>query len=131
MALALIAMSRRDLRTVRRQLDTLEVLHADRPPGAISMDVTYLKAWLSAAAGDRARAKRILDNGFKGMSTAPPSMLGSPALIAALVRSMLLRSEIATIERDSVEARKWRNAASALWGRGDSAAAKLAGHSEL
>jgi tetratricopeptide (TPR) repeat protein len=114
--LAMVAHSRHDLSSTRRYLDSLDAMHRDLPPGEISIDVTYLKAWLTAAIGENARAAEILDNAFAGVSKASRSALGSPELIGSFVRAMILRSQLATRTRDAETARLWRSAATDLWG---------------
>ena len=114
---AITAFARNDRRKAGSLLDSLAELHSDRAPGSISMDATYMEAWLRNAIGDTLTAAKLLDNAFRGISKAPPSMLGSPLLIASLVRSMRLRSTIAAQQGDVASERKWANAANALWGR--------------
>jgi tetratricopeptide (TPR) repeat protein/predicted Ser/Thr protein kinase len=114
------AYARGDRRAAKRYIDSLTALHADRAPGEVSMDATYNEAWLTAALGDTARAARLLDNALGGISKAPQSMMGSPLLIASLVRAMLLRAELAQSMGQLKVAAKWSTSSDELWGKGDS-----------
>lgn len=113
------AYARNNVRTARTLLDAVDVLRADRAPGQITMDVTFQHAWLRAALGDTVGAARLLDNSLRGMTKAPPSMLGQRTLIASLVRVMILRSELAAAAGQTGTAQTWAAAAIQLWGRGD------------
>ena len=115
MVRAVQAVGASDLRLARLYLDSLISVHAGTAPGAVTMDVTYQKAWLSAAIGDSLKAAEILDNGLRGIAKAPPSMLDQPVLIASLVRAMHLRYVIADATGDSRSAVRWSRAVRALW----------------
>jgi hypothetical protein len=116
MAAALMALAAGDRRGARRLLDSIQTIHADRPAGEITMDAVYLRAWLTAQLSDTVTAAQLLDDAFIGLSKAPPSMLGDPTLIAAFIRSINLRADLAQRSGDEATAKSWRAATEALWG---------------
>ncbi|MEO8193108.1 MAG: serine/threonine-protein kinase [Gemmatimonadales bacterium] len=113
------ALHRGDSRAARLAVDSLSALHSDNAPGEITMDAVLQEAWLRAASGDTAGTVRFLDASLRGLSRAPPNLLARPMLAASLVRAMILRAKLAHHTRDAAAARKWGDAAVALWGRGD------------
>jgi hypothetical protein len=118
MTAALMAYAADERGPARRLLDSVETIHAERPAGEITMDAIYLRAWLTAQLSDTVKAAQLLDDAFVGMSKAPPSMLGDPTLIAAFIRAMNLRADLAHALGDTATAKSWRAASEALWPRG-------------
>jgi hypothetical protein len=83
------------------------------------MDAVFQDAWLRAALGDTAKAAHSIDRALGGLSRAPQNLLRNATIPAALVRVMILRADLAEATGDVTVAERWRNAAKALWGRGD------------
>jgi hypothetical protein len=56
---------------------------------------------------------------LSGLSRTPPGLLANYRLPAALVRVMILRSQLAKSVGDQSSAARWAAAARSLWGKGD------------
>jgi hypothetical protein len=117
--LALKAYAENDIPRTRRYLDSLQTLHEDYPPGEITMDVVYGEAWLRSEIGDAAGAAQQLDRGLRGLSAAPPNSLKRYDVVAALVRAMALRADLAHRTHEPALAKRWADAVLLLWGNGD------------
>jgi hypothetical protein len=102
-------------------------LYAERAPGEVTMDAVLQYAWLRAQIGDASVAARFLDDALRGLSRAPASMLRSAHIPAALVRAMILRSQLAKSANDPTVAALWASAARQLWSKGDPVVAELLG----
>ena len=125
---AVVALSRGDRANAQRLADSIAVVRSASAPGEITMDAVFQEAWLWKALGKPERAAVSLDRALRGLSRTPPSLLHGAALAPVLVRVMIMRAELAQSAGDTSTARKWANAASALWARGDpEIVAKLAG----
>jgi tetratricopeptide (TPR) repeat protein len=116
---AIVYLDRGDRRMAARLADSLAAFRAGSAPGEITMDAVFQEGWLRAALGDTARAAQSLDRALGGLSRAPQNLLRNATIPAALVRVMILRADLADATRDVTVAQRWRNAAKALWGRGD------------
>lgn len=116
---AVRGLANNDRRAARAYADSMTALHADYAPGEITMDAVLQLAWLLSELGDLSAASVLLDNAFRGLSKMPTSTLEEAPIAAALVRSMILRAELAVKQADQRTATEWSNAAAALWGRGD------------
>ena len=116
---ALHALGMGNRKLARTYVDSIARLHSERPPGEVTMDATYLEAWLHAQLGDTAQAVRLLDNSLSGISLGASSMLNSPLLTASLVRAMDLRARLEDGLGHTKEASLWRSAVADLWGKGE------------
>lgn len=116
---AIVYLDRGDRRTATRLADSLAAFRAGSAPGEITMDAVFQDAWLRAALGDTAKAAQSIDRALGGLSRAPQNLLRNATIPAALVRVMILRADLADAKGDVTVAQRWRNAAKALWGRGD------------
>ena len=119
---AVAAIHRGDRRMAQRIADSIAVVRSASAPGEITMDAVFQEAWLWNALGNPARAATSLDRALRGLSRSSPSLLRGATLAPVLVRVMIMRSNLARSGGDSVTARRWSEAASALWNRGDPAA---------
>ena len=119
---AVAAIHRGDRRTAQRIADSIAVVRSASAPGEITMDAVFQEAWLWNALGNPARAATSLDRALRGLSRSSPSLLRGATLAPVFVRVMIMRSNLARSGGDSVTARRWSEAASALWNRGDPAA---------
>ncbi|WP_018330979.1 ATP-binding protein [Actinomycetospora chiangmaiensis] len=75
----------------RRALDELDVLLADRPPGHATVDAARLRAQLAEAVGDRAAARRTLEDALRAAPTTTP--LATARLETALGRRLVADGE--------------------------------------
>lgn len=116
---ALAALAANDIRRAQSYANSMGALYAERAPGEVTMDAVLQYAWLRAQVGDSATAARFLDDALRGLSRAPPSMLQSAHIPAALVRAMILRSQLAKKAGDAEVAALWATAARQLWSKGD------------
>jgi tRNA A-37 threonylcarbamoyl transferase component Bud32/tetratricopeptide (TPR) repeat protein len=112
-------LARNDTAALRAQFDTLRVLRATERPGDISIDHTYLEAWLLAAVGDTAAAVRRLD-----LVLDAPALLGKLLLADAphsggLLRAMALRAELGARTGDRAGAERWGRSVATLWSDAD------------
>jgi tRNA A-37 threonylcarbamoyl transferase component Bud32 len=121
--LALKGYAEKDIPRAKRYLDSLRELHKDYPPGVITMDVVYGEAWLRSEIGDAEGAALQLDRGLRGLPAALPYSVKSYEVVAALVRAMALRAELAHQAHDSALAKRWADAVLLLWGNGDATTA--------
>jgi len=113
------AFARGDVRTVRATFDTLSQMRRGSRPGDLTMDYTYQEAWLKAAIGDTAAAIDQLDLALGALPTLSAVSLQEPGAAAAVGRAMVLRTDLATGQRDFRTGRQWAAAVSALWSKAD------------
>ncbi|MEO8578043.1 MAG: hypothetical protein ABI556_15140, partial [Gemmatimonadales bacterium] len=106
-------------RLARKLADSLAVFRAVNAPGEVTMDVVLQEAWLRAAIGDSSIATRSLDRALRGLSRAPTNLLEGAELSTALVRAMLMRSDLAAATGDDVTHKKWSAAVRELWTNAD------------
>jgi serine/threonine protein kinase len=116
---AVRALHQGDVRSAKRYSDSIAALHADFAPGEVTMDAVFRRAWLRDAIGDTPGAIAIAENALSGLSRTPPGLLANYRLPAALVRVMILRSQLAKSVGDQSSAARWAAAARSLWGKGD------------
>jgi tRNA A-37 threonylcarbamoyl transferase component Bud32 len=83
-------------------------------------------AQLALALGDTARAVALLDFLLDGVPAAHDQLLEDAAEVAALVRAMAVRADLATAVRDHARAARWAGAVAALWQHPDPVAAPTA-----
>ena len=88
-------------------------------PGVVTPDIAYPSARLWASAGDTANAIAWLDRSLEGVRSFDPNVLADAPTLSALVRSMVLRAELAAAKRDVDTARRWATAAGLLWSGAD------------
>jgi serine/threonine protein kinase len=122
---ALAALEAHDLRRARMYADRMGALYAERAPGEVTMDAVLQYAWLRAQVGDSTTAARFLDDALRGLSRAPATMLQSAHIPAALVRAMILRSQLAKKAGDAELAAAWERSARQLWSKADPMVAEL------
>ena len=122
---ALTALSSGDVKRARFYADAMGSLYAERAPGEVTMDAVLQYAWLRVQVGDSAIAAKFLDDALRGLSRAPPSMLLTAHIPAALVRAMILRSQLAKKANNPALAALWAKSARQLWSNGDPAIAEL------
>ncbi len=108
-----------NMRMARAYVDSLTSLRSENAPGEITMDAVLQHAWLLTAVGDDNGAMTLLDNAFRGISKMPANTVEEAPVAASLVRSMILRAQLAVKHGDTNKAAEWSRAAQALWGRGD------------
>jgi hypothetical protein len=87
--------------------------------GAPTPDMTYPGATLWTNIGDTAQAIAWLDRTLVGVRTYDPSVLTDQPSVAGLVRSMILRADLAMATRDGASARRWGSAVALLWSGAD------------
>lgn len=125
----------RDLRGMGDWLLTLQASFADgdRPAvlrwadsmasakrAAIStFDTAWPIAELLAAAGDTAHATAWLDGNLASIRFRPYGSFGNPVEVATMIRSMMLRAELAQRAGDARSAERWSTAVALLWGGAD------------
>ena len=113
------ALARGDIRAVRGQFDSLRIARASSRPGDVAIDYTYLEAWMRAQIGDTVAAVRQLDRTLDALPTLGTYLLDMPSQAGGLVRSMMLRAELAVALRDAPNASRWANAVATLWANAD------------
>ncbi|HEY6061594.1 MAG TPA: tetratricopeptide repeat protein, partial [Gemmatimonadales bacterium] len=91
-----------------------------RSPAVVSMDGTFLEAWLQAAIGDTARAVAWLDRSLTRMGDLRSDLLDRRQA-GGLVRAMVLRADLANAAGDHPTARFWGNVVATLWQKADPA----------
>jgi hypothetical protein len=95
-------------------MDAVRLATRRRGPALVSLDGTYLEAWLQAAIGDTARALSWLDVSLAHMRDLRPTLLDQRQA-GGLVRAMVLRADLASAAGDRAAARWWGNAVATLW----------------
>jgi tetratricopeptide (TPR) repeat protein len=89
-----------------------------RSPAIVSIDETFLQAWLLAAIGDTGRAIVWLDGSLTRMNAVRTDLLDRRQA-GGLIRAMALRAELAEAVGDRPTARYWGNALATLWADAD------------
>jgi DNA-binding SARP family transcriptional activator/tetratricopeptide (TPR) repeat protein/predicted Ser/Thr protein kinase len=112
------AYTRHDTAQVRARLSAFHRQWRDAL-GAPSPDIVFPGARLLAAIGDTAAAIGWLDQTLNGVRSYDPRELSDQALAAALVRSMVLRADLAAATGDASGARRWGAAVAVLWSGAD------------
>ena len=113
---AAAALTRHDTSGTRAALDAFA---AKSRPESATPDIAYPSARLWASAGDTARAIASLDRTLGDLRSYDPRVLTDLPTVAALVRSMALRAELAVAARDVDSARRWATPAALLWSSSD------------
>jgi len=87
--------------------------------GPVTPDIAYPEARLFASLGDTASAVVWLDRTLSQVGNYDPEALADNAVLASLIRTMILRAEIASRRSDVTNASRWATAVLALWSRAD------------
>jgi hypothetical protein len=108
-----------DSASVRRALTAFEETSRG---GSVPMgpDFALPGARLWIAIGDTAAAVRMLDRMLTDAPSFDPSLLARDgAIVAAFIRAMAVRAELAAATKDGVAAKRWSTAVGILWGDAD------------
>jgi hypothetical protein len=97
----------------------LSAFGAKLRPGNVTADIAYPSARLWASAGDTASAIAWLDRTLDVLRNSDPRVLTDQTTVAALVRSMAFRAELAFAKRDTGATRRWATAVALLWSNAD------------
>jgi tRNA A-37 threonylcarbamoyl transferase component Bud32/TolB-like protein len=116
-------LGRGDARGVRLALDSIDRARGAMAPGAISLDIVVLEAWLRDASGDAAGAARRLDLPLGALPTLSPLVLTEPVAAASVGRAMAYRADLAHRLGDHATAARWANRVLVLWRHPDPALA--------
>jgi serine/threonine protein kinase/tetratricopeptide (TPR) repeat protein len=108
-----------DSGSVRAGLDSLRVMRSDLRPGDVATTGTYLEARMRLAIGDSTAATELLSGSLEALPTLGTGLLENVDQAACLVRSMVLRSELAERAGDTVTAQRWARAVATLWSEAD------------
>ena len=104
-----------DARRVRELLQEVRAARRHLRPGDLRFDSLYPEAWMLARIGDRGEALSWISPSLDAVAGMAPELIENPANIAALVRGMALRAELATDARDLRTAEFWDACFSTLW----------------
>jgi hypothetical protein len=113
------AFARGDRKAFKAIDDSVALRIRTRRPGDLSPDFTFQQAWLHAAFGDTAAAISQLDRSLRALPGLSPPALREAGAAAAIVRAMVLRTDLAAKTGDSGTARKWGRIVSILWSSAD------------
>jgi hypothetical protein len=111
--------ARGDLQGARRMMDSIATARRTMQPGAMSLDVAVLDAWVHDAYGDTRGAADRLDVVLSALPALTPYVLADPAMAAAVGRSMALRAELAGRLADPATAAIWAGRVLTLWAHAD------------
>lgn len=84
-----------------------------------TFDTTWPVAGLLLSAGDTSYSAAQLDANLASIRFRPFGSFGDPVEVATMVRTMILRAEVAHRTGDTGPARRWSRAVLALWGGAD------------
>jgi hypothetical protein len=112
------AYARHDSRAARAALTTFSSAWSEAS-GPVTPDIAFPEARLFALLGDTLSAITWLDRTLAQVSGYEPEVLGDQATLASLIRSMLLRGQLAARRADELTARRWGSAVYALWSNAD------------
>jgi hypothetical protein len=88
-------------------------------PGNTSADGILAQVTLALQLGDTSLAIQQLDAVLGALPTLGVFLVGSVPQATSLIRSMLLRAELAKRNNDRLTAKRWSTAVRDLWGQGD------------
>jgi hypothetical protein len=113
------ALARGDSTAVRGRFT--EILQARRSdlPGDLAPQFAFLEASAVLAAGDTASAVRHLDAMLASLPALRTTILFEPSQAGGLVRAMVLRADLAAVQRDRESIARWVRAVTALWDRSE------------
>ena len=107
-------------RNVAQQyLDGSPALRSFIAPENLSLDGLYPEARLLSLLGDSLHAANLLDPTLQALARMDPQVLARLTNAAALVRSAVLRAELAASLHDSLAAAKWARVVTVLWSGAD------------
>ncbi len=89
------------------------------PPKLRTFDTTWPVAGLLLAAGDSTYSVAQLDANLASVRFRTFGSFGNPVEVATMIRTMILRAELARRTGDPGQARRWSRAVIALWGGAD------------
>jgi hypothetical protein len=81
-----------------------------------TFDTTWPVARLLLVAGDTTYSAAQLDANLASIRFRPFGSFGNPVEVATMIRTMILRAEVARWGRDPGQVRRWSRAVLALWG---------------
>jgi tetratricopeptide (TPR) repeat protein len=113
------ALARGDRKAFMAIGDSVALRVRTRRPGDLSPDFTFQQAWLRATFGDTAAAISQLDRSLRALPGLSPPALREAGAAAAIVRAMVLRTDLAAKTGDTVTAHKWGRTVSILWSSAD------------
>ena len=113
------AVARHDYAVVKAVFDTLATRRRTTLPGDLSMDYTYLEAWMRSAIGDTAGATRQLDLALGALPSVGAATFKEPGGAASLIRAMMLRADLAAKRGERSIAGHYASAAATLWANAD------------
>jgi hypothetical protein len=108
-------LARGDTAGTRRKLAAFGTIRSTRRPADLTLDYTYPAAWTLATLGDRAAATQWLDPVLNSATLFPPQSLSRIANAGALMRSLILRAQLAEQAGDVATARRWARPVTILW----------------
>ncbi len=115
------SLARGDTAAVRAQFARLEDIRRSRRPGEVAIDATYLESRILLVMGDTAGAAHKLDLSLDALSGLTSGVLARVSESAALVRAMVLRTELAGFAADTLKQHQWARAVLNLWNDADPA----------
>ena len=118
------ALKNRNIAGVRSVIDQISALRGESRPADLTIDATFVEAWLLAAIGDTNGAIARIDGTLNSTRWFPPGRLDY-VRIASLIRAMALRAELAFRAGDRANARRWAAPVSLLWEKPDPALAGI------
>jgi tRNA A-37 threonylcarbamoyl transferase component Bud32 len=111
--------SARDVPHTRALLDTLRQVRRFMPASEITADAVLRESWSQMTIADTAGAIARVDATLSALPSLEGTLFEYPPQIAALVRLMAMRAELAARAGDATSARRWTNALTALWRQPD------------
>jgi len=108
-----------DTATVLRVLDSLRIRRRVIAPEVLKLEALYPEASLLRAVGARADAVQWVGPTLESMEKVSPQALSTAIGTASLVRSMILRAELAEESGDHRSAAMWARAVVTLWANAD------------
>ena len=114
-------LARGDSAGVRRALDSLDLSRRSMQPGAMSLDVVLLEAWLRDASGDPSSAANRLDVRLATLPALSSFVITEPVAAASIGRAMAYRAELAHRAGDQGAAALWAGRVLTLWSHADPA----------
>ena len=114
------ALLRGDTAAVLRMFDQARAVRRFIPPSDLNLEGLYPEARLLTAVGDSQAAISWLEGRLRALPATDPQNFVNPANAIALVRSMVLRADLAVQVGDRVTAKRWAGFVAVLWSDCDS-----------
>lgn len=111
----------RDTASVRRIFADISDYRRTRRPADLTFDGLLPEASVLAALGDRRGAVAWVDPTLNALSATAPGILADFTRSGALVRTMMLRADLARALGDNATAKRWAKAVGILWDGADEA----------